>query len=117
MAASDSFDFEDCMVRLRSRDPATYEDAYEEIQPHVRRYVPALIAELAHAPDGYTRGKLLELLGDAQDPTALPVLAQELEHPDPDVRHWAHTGLIALCLAEADQLAEEYRRRHPEEFE
>jgi hypothetical protein len=111
------FDFRSCLRRLYSRDPVTYEGAYLEILPRVRQYVPELIAELGHVQDAYTRGKLIELLGDAQDPCALPALARELEHSDQNVRQWAVTALTALCRPEADELVVTYRSRHPEEFE
>ena len=105
------------MARLRSRDALTYEAAYDEILPHVRAYVPQLLDELARTPDAFTRGKLIELLGDAQDPAAIPALGRELDHPDQNVRQWAVTALVATCRPEAAALVAAYRRRHPEEFE
>ena len=114
---SATFDFADCLTRLRSRDALTYEAAYEELLPRVREHVPELLAALEHGgDDAYTRGKLIELLGDAQDRTALSALARELRHPDPNVRRWAVTALLALCDSEADAVVEEHRRRRPEDF-
>ena len=105
------------MRRLRSRDPLTYEVAYTEFLPHVRTFVPELLRELERTPDSYTRAKVIELLGDAQAKEAIPALAQELMHPDQNVRQWAVTSLLSIRDAEADALVEEYRRAHPAEFE
>jgi HEAT repeat protein len=116
LTRSSEFNFTDCLRRIRSRDPLTYEAAYHELLPYVGNYVPELLAALDDASDAYTRGKLIELLGRAEDPAAIPVLARELEHSDQAVRQWAVTSLVALCRPEADALVHDYRLSHPDEF-
>ena len=108
--------FEEYMRRIRSRDALTYEAAYTEFLPHVRTFVPELLQELERAPDAYARGKVIELLGAAQAKEAIPALAQELTHPDQNVRPWAATSLLGICDADANAFVEEYCTTHPEEF-
>jgi hypothetical protein len=58
-----SEDLQQLLAGIRSRDPETYESAYELLRLVVREFVPDLLAELEQAPDACTRGKFIELLG------------------------------------------------------
>jgi HEAT repeat protein len=117
LVADVDFDFDECVTRIRSRDPLTFEVGSAELLPRVRGFVPQLLDELARTPDAYTRGKFIELLGNTQSRAAIPALGRELAHPDLNVRQWAVTALLQICQPEADALIDDYRLRHPEEFE
>lgn len=107
-------DLEAWIARIRSRDAATYEDAYWGDRPSGPAVVPRLVAELRAAPDAYTRGKLIELLGEMGDASVVPELVAELSHPEPEVRAWAVAALETLGVAEAAEAASRYRQAHPE---
>ena len=94
-----------------------YEAAYAELAAKAAKYVPNLLTALKHAQDPYTRGKIIELLGDAGSAAAVPVLAAELAHADQDVRQWAVHSLQAIGGVEAQKLIHAYRATHPDEFE
>ncbi|WP_371180808.1 HEAT repeat domain-containing protein [Xanthomonas sacchari] len=74
----------------------TFEDAYFGTRPTGDDVVPRLIQELLTSPDAYTRGKFCELLGEMGDSSAIPVLAEELSHPDQRVRCWAAIAMEEL---------------------
>lgn len=58
--------------QILDQDPATFEDAYWGLRPAAAIAVPHLLARLAAAHDGYSRGKLLELLGESGDSAVIP---------------------------------------------
>ena len=87
---------DDWIRRIRSADAMTFEDAYFGTRPSGDEVVPRLIQELLASPDAYTRGKFCELLGEMGDNSAIPVLTDELSHPDQGVRNWAALALEEL---------------------
>lgn len=95
----------------------TFEDAYWCERPTGPDVVPRLVAELHRSPDGYTRGKFAELLGEMGDASVVPVLVAELDHPEPDARQWAMLALEQLGLPEGMAAVARYRALHPEETE
>ncbi len=90
----------------------TFEDAYFGSRPEGGLVVPRLVAELRASGDAYTRGKFCELLGEMGDESAVPVLLEELDHSDENVREWARRALEELHSEDAR--AE--KRKHLEEF-
>jgi len=107
----------DWIARIRSRDAATFEDAYEEERPTGPEVVPRLLAEMWNSPDGYTRGKFLELLGEMGADSVIPHLIAELAHPAPDARRWAVLALEQLGSVAAVAAARRHREEHPEDFD
>ena len=100
-----------------SRDALTFEDGFHwlisrDLRPHVGDFV----ALLSIHTDTYTRGKLIELLGHTASLEAIPVLVQELAHPNSRIREWAVLSLEELPFGEPRQLADRYKREHPEEW-
>jgi hypothetical protein len=61
------------------------------------------------------RAKLVELIGDADLPEHIPLLVQELSHPNREVRFWAHNQLSLSRYESANREAQGYRRSHPDE--
>ncbi|WP_312705441.1 hypothetical protein [Stenotrophomonas lactitubi] len=82
--------------QILDQDPATFEDAYWGLRPAAAIAVPHLLARLAAAHDGSSRGKLLELLGESGDSAVIPTLQAELQHPLEEARDWAQLALDAL---------------------
>ena len=112
----DEFDFHSCIEIIRSKDALTYEEGYLLLVDKASLYVDELIALVKGEDDPYTRGKFVELLGETRSPKALSALAEELNHPDQNVRQWAVTGLNKLDLIEADELVKGYEKSHPDEY-
>ncbi|MEN5290863.1 HEAT repeat domain-containing protein [Stenotrophomonas lactitubi] len=92
----DRIDVVSWLDQILDQDPATFEDAYWGLRPAAAIAVPHLLARLAAAHDGYSRGKLLELLGESGDSAVIPTLQAELQHPLEEVRNWAQLALDAL---------------------
>ena len=107
-------DLDDWIQRIRSRDPMTYEDAYHDERPSGPDFVLRLIVELHRAEDSYTRGKFSELLGETEDPSVVPVLIAELEHPDPRVGASAMLALEHLAIPEGLVAATRFRKFYEE---
>jgi HEAT repeat protein len=82
------------------------------LQPHAREYLPELIAEFEHEHDHGLRCWLLELIGDARDERALPLLAEQLNSLDESLRSWAVKGLQQLGTRQARQLLYRARANH-----
>jgi HEAT repeat protein len=113
----ESVDIEGWIARIRSRDAMTFEDAFWGPRPTGPAVVPRLIAELQRATDSYTRAKLVELLGEMGDISAVPVLVAELAHPENEIRVWAVQALELLGFPDGLRAAQAYRQSHPEEFQ
>lgn len=96
----------DWMADILSQDPMTFEDAYWGERPSVDVVLPLILTELERADDSYTRGKLIELLGETGDQSLMPVLQRELQHSDEAVRKWARLSIEVIQKGEPWQ-------RHP----
>jgi HEAT repeat protein len=110
------YSIDDIINMIKSRDAVTYENGYELIQPIVHLHVPQLIQLLSESNDGYTRGKFIELLGEAKDKKAISVLVGELKHPDQNVRQWALTSLTKIGGLTAWLKVTQYKLLHRKEF-
>ena len=79
--------FDESITMLRSTDPMTYEDAYHSLQgDNLIRYAPQIVGLLQSEVDPEMRAKLVELIGDADLPEHIPLLVQELSHPNREVQ-------------------------------
>jgi len=103
---------DDWIRRIRSTDPVVFEDAYFGLRPTGPDVIPRLIQELRLSPDSYTRGKFCELLGELGDESVLPVLREELTHPDEDVRGWAGRAMELLQSPARRAAHLDYLRMH-----
>lgn len=97
------------MRLMRRRDPQLSEDGFAMLRPHAREYLPELMTEFEHEQDHGLRCWLLELVGEARDERALPLLAEQLSSLDESLRDWAVRGLRQLDTHQARQLL--YRAR------
>ena len=88
---------EEWLSRILDRDPETFEDAYWGDRPDSALAVPRLIELLCSTQDAYTRGKVLELLGESGDPSVATAISADLNHPDQEVRNWAKLALSSLA--------------------
>ena len=82
---------------MRSHDPQRREDGFHQILPHAADHLDELIAEFEEEHDDHgLRCWLLELIGEARSPAALPLLRTQLDSDDEALRSWAVTGLTEL---------------------
>jgi HEAT repeat protein len=88
--------FEQAMRLMRRRDPQAMEDGFQLLLPHAAEHVEELLAEFAGESDHGLRCWLLELIGEARSPLALPLLVEQLHNDDESLRDWAIRGLEAL---------------------
>ncbi|MFD2473208.1 HEAT repeat domain-containing protein [Amycolatopsis silviterrae] len=94
--------FEAAMRMMRSRDPQRAEDGFGLLRDRAAEYLPALLKEFENeAEDRGVRSWLLELIGMAESPAALPVLAAQLNSQNELLRNWAVIGLTRLDTREA----------------
>lgn len=66
---------DDWIERLRSRDAMTFKEAFHEQWPTGPKLIPRLIKEMRASDDPYTRGKFVEILGQAGDNEVVADLA------------------------------------------
>lgn len=97
-------DFRKAMRLMRRHDPQYQEDGFFLLQPHAADYVDELIEEFEQENDHGLRCWLLELIGEARSPAALPVLGTQLHSSDPALQDWAVKGLTKLDTHEARTL-------------
>ena len=109
-------DLDDWIARIRDRDAMTYENAYWGVRPAGPGVVLRLVSELLSSPDGFTRGKFAELLGEMGDVSVVPILIAELSHSEPAARQWAVLALKEIKAPEGIQAAKHHRDSHPEDF-
>ena len=81
---------------ILSKDSITFEDAYWDVRPPVEEAIPKIIEALKVTLDAYTRGKLIELLGECGNLTILPILEEELKNADSSIQRWAILSIEAL---------------------
>lgn len=93
--------FAQAMESMRSQDPRVSTRGFDFLREHADAYVDELIAAFAQEPDDELRCWLLELICEARSPSALRVLAGELESDDESLRFWAIRGLEMLDTREA----------------
>lgn len=93
----------------------TYEEAYHGERPIGPDVLPRLIAELHASPDGFTRSKFIELLGEMGDASVVPMLIEELNHPEHVARQWAVIALEQLGIPEGVAAATRHRAIYPED--
>jgi HEAT repeat protein len=85
------------MRLMRRNDPQAAEDGFDLLLPHAGDHVEELIAEFLAEPDDHgLRCWLLELIGEARSPLALPILVEQLNGEDESLRFWAARRLRAL---------------------
>lgn len=97
--------FREAMRMMRSHDPQRQEDGFHQLLPHAADYLDELIAQFEQEQDDHgLRCWLLELIGAARSPTALPVLSAQLDSDDEALRDWAVAGLKKLDTSEVRTL-------------
>ena len=94
---------------MRKHDPETQEGGFHLLQPHAGKYIEELITEFKSENDLGLRCWLLELIGDAKSPKALPLLVECLRGDEEHLWSWAMRGLKDLNTKEARQVLWEAR--------
>lgn len=85
------------MRLMRRHDPQAQEDGFELLRPHAAEHLDELIAAFGNERDDHgLRCWLLELIGEARSPRALPVLVAQLYSDDESLRSLATRGLQQL---------------------
>lgn len=93
--------FAQALESMRSRDTQVSTRGFDFLREHADAYVDELIEEFGCERDDELRCWLLELISEARSPSALRVLAGELESDDESLRFWAVRGLEMLDTREA----------------
>lgn len=94
--------FDQAMRLMRRHDPQSREDGFQLLLAHAEEHVEELVAEFARERDDHgLRCWLLELVGAARSPRALPLLVQQLSSEDEAFRGWAVRGLERLDTKQA----------------
>lgn len=101
-------DLKEWMDFILSQDPMTFEDAYWGVRPHQEIAVPMILDKMKTAYDSFTRGKLIELLGESEDISVKATLENELNHEDGKIREWASSAIEALNRGEKWQRNPQY---------
>jgi hypothetical protein len=95
---------------MRSRDSQLRAHGFDFLREHADAYVDELVVEFEkEQEDPELRCRLLELICEARSPSALPLLAGQLESDDESLQFWAIRGLEMLDTREARH--ELYRAR------
>lgn len=96
--------FEQAMRLMRKHDPQAKEDGFQALLRCADEHVEELIAAFEQEHDDHgLRRWLLELIGEARSPLALPTLAEQLYSEDESLRSWAVRGLQQLDTPPARQ--------------
>jgi HEAT repeat protein len=86
---------------MRHSNPAINEEGYGLLLPYAADYVPQLIQAFKSDENAQIRGLLMELIGAAQAPAALPFLRACLHDESETVRNWAVDALRQMNTREA----------------
>ena len=99
-----AFNFDEALHLMRKHNPELQETGFGMLQAHAPEYVDRLIAEFHAEPDYGTACWLLELIGDAKSPLAIPLFQTYLQHDNNSLHFWAVTGLKKLDTKETRRL-------------
>jgi len=95
------FSFDEAIRLMRRHDPQLQEDGFGMLSAHAHEHVERLMAEFHTETNHGLRCWLLELVGEAKSPQALPLLFEYLHSEDDSLRGWARRGLEALDTKES----------------
>src|SRR5690348_10525388 len=94
--------FAKCMAMMRKRDALTQEHGFHWLRPHAAEFVEQLMAEFqAETKDFGLKCWLVELIGEARDPRALPLLADLLQSSEERLRDRAVAALRLMDTSES----------------
>ncbi|MFD4641988.1 HEAT repeat domain-containing protein [Lentzea sp. NPDC058436] len=93
--------FDEALWLMRRRDPQKAEDGFGLLRALAAEHVADLVEAFRAESDRGLRAWLLELIGEARSPEALPVLVEHLDHDDESLVSWAVRGLELLDTKEA----------------
>jgi HEAT repeat protein len=97
--------FQKCMQMMRKRDAQVQEDGFHWLRPHAAEFVEELIAEFrGETKDFGLRCWLVELIGEARDPRAIPLIVELLAADDERLRNRAVTALRLMNTPEARRI-------------
>ncbi len=95
---------------MRSENHGIYEDGYHWLQDYSAEYVDDLIGLMLQEQNPDIRAKLVELLGDSENPKVIPFVEQELNHSEREVRWWAFLVLTHFGTPETAGIVEKFRQ-------
>lgn len=101
-------DVDEWLDKILSEDAMAFEDAYWGERPPADKALPEILMALSNHFDIYSRGKLIELLGECEDHSVMPVLEKELDNPNEGIRNWARASIEALKRVEPWQKTQKY---------
>jgi HEAT repeat protein len=93
--------FEQCLKMMRSSNGSVSEEGFGWLAERAAEYVPQFIAAFWDDDNAALRPWLMELIGDAKSPAALPFLLERLNDENESIRDWAVRGLRHLDTKEA----------------
>jgi HEAT repeat protein len=92
--------FERCLKMMRHSGEVS-EEGFGLLLPHAAKYLPQLIAAFWDDDNAGIRDWLVELVGEAKSPAAMPFLIERLDDDDESVRDMAVSMLRKLNTKEA----------------
>ena len=108
-------EFNQCIDMIRSQDSMTYEEGYHWLQGYIKVYLNDLLSLLKVESDPIIRSKLVELIGDSEDPAIIPILTEELNSEYYEVRLWAYNSLSSFEDSLVVNILSEFRIKKPNE--
>ena len=108
-------EFNEIIALLRSDDPMTYEEGFHSLKGRVDEALDKLIELEQMETDEKMRSRLVELIGESTEPSAIELLKSELDSPYYEVRMWAYSALCYSDSEEAKKLAQHYKVENPDE--
>ena len=89
---------------MRRYDAQKQEDGFEYLRVHATEHFDELVTEFRYESDPGLRCWLLELIGHARSPKALPLYVEQLHGSDEALRSWAVAGLPDVYLFDHEAL-------------
>jgi len=105
---------QDCLNRIKSKDPLVFEEAFIEIEEVVSDYKDDILEALASEIDSSNKGKFIELLGLCKDASLLPLFKKELENKDKNTISWVLSAIESLDIDEGNRIVQDFKKENPE---
>lgn len=109
--------FDHCINLISSDDPMKFEEGYHLLLPRVNEYGDKIAELIVAEKSSDILSKLVELLGECNEPRYIPIFKDLLTNEIHDVVSLSLTALENLPSKDGEEIANQFRSKNPKWLE
>jgi len=90
-----------CIQQLRSDDSDEFDSAFDELCKNIESIKHTIYRAALSETNSHAKGALVELLGESEDNSYVPYIAEQLSSKQPEVVYWSYMALKRIGTDEA----------------